>query len=151
MGYLVAMDTCVTLFWLVRFCMIHSMWRNNGTSCIVGARIVLIGISVRNSLKSTRNLYDFKSCGSNSGFHDLGDIDLDFWPMFYFMSHALGMKYWNLHARFHKNRLNINGWYALDKHTNTHTLCALAIHSSPILCACFCQISRMYTIIWPRM
>ena len=62
-------------------------------------------ISIRNILKPTRSLYE--SYGSNSGFHDFGDIDL--WPMFYFLSHALGMKYLNLHAKFHKNRSSING------------------------------------------
>ena len=35
--------------------------------------------SIRNNLKPTRSLYDFrfKSYGSNCGFHDFGDIDLD--------------------------------------------------------------------------
>ena len=70
--------------------------------------------SIRNNLKPTRSLYDFrfKSYGSNCGFHDFGDIliltfDLLFY-MFYFVSHALGMKYWHLHAKFHKNRSSIN-------------------------------------------
>ena len=44
------------------------------------------------------------------------------WHLTYVLSHALGMKYWHLHAKFHKNRSSINGWYALDTHTNTkHT------------------------------
>ena len=36
-------------------------------------------ISIRNSLKPTRSLYDFrfKSYGSNCGFHDFGDLNLD--------------------------------------------------------------------------
>ena len=54
-------------------------------------------------LKPTRSLYDFrfKSYGSNSGFRVFGDLDLDLWPMFFFLSHALRMMYWNIHAKFH--------------------------------------------------
>ena len=35
--------------------------------------------SIKNHLKPTRSLYDFrfKSYGSNCGLHDFGDIDLD--------------------------------------------------------------------------
>ena len=38
-----------------------------------------LDISIRNNLKPTRSLCDFrfKSYGSNCGFHDFGDIDLD--------------------------------------------------------------------------
>ena len=42
-----------------------------------------------------------KSYGSNSGFRVFGDLDLDLWPMFYCLSHALRMMYWNIHAKFH--------------------------------------------------
>ena len=136
------------LFWLVHFfCMIHSIgainvctnfeinrykidefrrhvyfiWRHVTQKLYVvhhGAKILL------NIWKPTRSLYEFpfKSYGSNSGFHDFGD--LHFWPMFYSLSHALGRKYWNLHAKFHKNMSSITGWYALGHthktYTNTH-------------------------------
>ena len=30
-----------------------------------------------------------------------GDLDLDLWPIFYCLSHALRMMYWNIHAKFH--------------------------------------------------
>ena len=30
-------------------------------------------------------------------------------PVFYFLSHTLGMMYWNLHVKFHKNPSGING------------------------------------------
>ena len=45
----------------------------------MGARIVLIVVSIRNILKPTRSLYVFrlKSYGSNSGIHNFGDLDLD--------------------------------------------------------------------------
>ena len=45
----------------------------NGTSYIMGARILLTGISIRNILQSTRSLYDFrfKLC-----FYVFGDLDL---------------------------------------------------------------------------
>ena len=44
------------------------------------------------------------------------------WPLNYvlFLAHALGMMYWNLHARLHKNQSSINGWYAADTHTHTY-------------------------------
>ena len=54
------------------------------------------------------------------GFHVVGDLDLNLWPMFYLLSHALGMKCWNLHAKFHKNPSSINGWYAADTHARAH-------------------------------
>ena len=49
----------------------------NGTSFMMGAMIRLMGISMRNILKPTRSLYDFRftSYGSNSGFHH--------WPLTY--------------------------------------------------------------------
>ena len=67
-------------------------------------------VGTRNILKPTRSLYDFqsKSYGSNSGFRVFGDRDLDLWPMFYFLSHALCMMYWNIHAMFHKNPSSMN-------------------------------------------
>ena len=51
----------------------------SGTSCIMGTSTLLIGILIRNILKPTRSLYDFrlKSYGSNSGFRVFGDLDLD--------------------------------------------------------------------------
>ena len=47
------------------------------------------------------DFYDFrfKSYGSNGGFRVFGDLDL--WPMFNCLSHALRMMYWNTHAKFH--------------------------------------------------
>ena len=44
-----------------------------------GLPTLLIGILIRNILKPTRGLYDFrfKSDGSNSGFRVFGDLDLD--------------------------------------------------------------------------
>ena len=44
-----------------------------------------------------------------------GDLDLDLWPMFFFLSHALRMMYWNIHAKFHWNPSSMNGWYAAVK------------------------------------
>ena len=35
--------------------------------------------------------------------------------MFYWLSHKVGMKYWNLLAKFHKNPSSINGWYGVVK------------------------------------
>ena len=68
--------------------------------------------------KPIRNPYDFrlKSYGSNSGFCVFGDLD----HCSIFLSHTLGIKYWNHHAKFHKNPSSMNGWYATDTHTNTH-------------------------------
>ena len=43
----------------------------------------------------------FKSYGSNSSVRVFGDLDLDLWPIFYCLSHALRMMYWNTHAKFH--------------------------------------------------
>ena len=62
-----------------------------------------IYILTRNILKPTRSLYDFrfKSYGSNSDFRVFGDLDLDLWPIFYCLSHALRIMYWNIHAKFH--------------------------------------------------
>ena len=65
--------------------------------------------------------FRFNSYGSNSGFHVFSDLDLDLWHMFYFLSHALGKIYWNLHAKFHKNPSSINGLYAADTSWRTHT------------------------------
>ena len=45
--------------------------------------------------------------------HVFGDLDL--WPIFY-LSHKLCMKYWSVHAKFHKNSSSINGWYGSDVH-----------------------------------
>ena len=86
-----------------------------------GDSTLLIGIVTRNILKQTRSLYDFrfKSYGSNSGFRVFGDLDL--WPMFYCLSHALRIMYWNIHAKFHWNPSSNTRWYALDTHTHTHT------------------------------
>ena len=129
MGYLVAMVIRVMLFLLVQFFIwyivqVKSMcvpilrsigseltklenmqqlyilydvtWRKNGTSYVMGTTTLLIGILTRNILKPTR----FKSYGWNSGFRVFGDLDL--WPMFnFFLSHALRMMYWNIHAKFH--------------------------------------------------
>ena len=50
----------------------------------------------------------FKSFDSNSGFNVCDELDL--WPMFYWFPHKVGMKYWNLHAKFHTNPSRINGW-----------------------------------------
>ena len=53
---------------------------------ISGSTPPLIGILIRNIVKPTRSLYDFrfKSYGSNSDFRIFGDLDLDLWPMLYF-------------------------------------------------------------------
>ena len=77
---------------------------------------LLMGISIRT--------YGYKSYGSNSGFHVFGDLDLDLWPMCYFVvihtGHGvLETSHWNLHAKFHKNPSSINMWYAVDKHAHT--------------------------------
>ena len=37
------------------------------------------------------------------------------------LTHVLGMKYGNLHAKFHMNPSSINVWYAADTHIHTHT------------------------------
>ena len=58
--------------------------------------MVLIGILFSNILQPTKGLYDFwfKSYRSNSGFNIFGDldidIDLDLWPMSYWLSHKVG-------------------------------------------------------------
>ena len=82
---------------------IDVMWRKNATSCVMGTSTLLIDILTRNILKPTRSLYDFRfrSYGSNSGFRVFGDLDLDLWHMFFFLSHALRMMYWNIYAKFH--------------------------------------------------
>ena len=89
-----------------------------------------IGISIRNIMKPTRSIYDlrFQSYGSNSSYHVFWwPWPWPFWPMFY-LSHALGIMHWNLHAKFHMNPSSINGWYGrwygrghTHKLTNTHT------------------------------
>ena len=75
--------------------------------------LFLIGIFISNILQTTRSLYDFrlKSYGSNSGFNVFDDLDLHLCHMLYWLSHKVGMKYWNLHAKFHMNPSRINGWY----------------------------------------
>ena len=77
----------------------------------MGTTTLLICILIRNIVKPARSLYDFrfKSYGSNSDFRIFGDLDLDLWPMFYFLSHALHLMYWNIHAKFYKNPSSING------------------------------------------
>ena len=107
-----------TLFdWLHFFCMIHSIgainvctnfeikiyefikhtkivgfiWRHAKTVVMV-ARILMIDISMT---------VTFDLC--------------------YIFSRALGMKYWDFHAKFHENRSSINGWHAVDTHTHTNT------------------------------
>ena len=46
--------------------------------------------------------------GSNSGFHVLVTLTLTL-TYVPFLSHALGMEDWNIHAKLHKNRSSING------------------------------------------
>ena len=58
------------------------------------------------------------------------------WP-FLFLSHALGMKYWNLHAKFHKNRSSINMWFAADTHTHMYQV------YTDGLCNCY---NKLYNI-----
>ena len=121
MGYLVAMVIRVMLFLLVQFfiwyivqvkSMCVPILKSIGselTSCDAktlhhaswGLRHFWIDILTRNILKPTRSLYDFRfrSYGSNSGFRVFGDLDL--WHMFFFLSHALRMMYWNIYAKFH--------------------------------------------------
>ena len=127
MGYLVAMVIRVTLFLLVQFFIFFIVYvqsmcvpilRSIGTKLTKlehmqksrfiwfiwrHVTILLIDILTRNILKPTRSLYDFrfKSYGSNSGFRVFGDLDLDLWPIFYCLSQALRMMYWNIHAKFH--------------------------------------------------
>ena len=88
-------------------------WHNNGTSYAMaayttsyGTSYVIADISFRNILQSTRSLYDFqfKSYGPNGVFlccSCFGDLDHDRWPIFYFWSHKVGMKYRSLHAKFY--------------------------------------------------
>ena len=106
-------------------------WRKNDTSYVMGTTTLLIGILTRKILKPTRSLYDFrfKSDGSNSGFRVFGCLDLDLWPMFYFLSHALRMMYWNIHAKFHMNPSSVDGWYAADTHTHTLTYLLTYTHT----------------------
>ena len=92
-------------------------WRKNGSSCGMRTLTLLIGILIRNILKPTRNLYAFrfKCYCSNSGFRVFGDLDRDLWPVFYFLSHALRIIYWNIYAQFHKNPSSMNGWFVVVK------------------------------------
>ena len=104
---------------------IDVMWRKNATSCVMGTTTLLIDILTRNILKPTRSLYDFRfrSYGSNSGFRVFGDLDLDLWHMFFFLSHALRIMYWNIHAKFIRIRSVILGdmpWTHTHTHTHTH-------------------------------
>ena len=55
--------------------------------------------------------------------------DLDCWSIFYLLSHALGMKCWNRHAKFHTNRSSINGCYALHPHIDTKLYDTLKLKS----------------------
>ena len=94
----------------------------------MGTSTLRIGILTRNILKPTRSLYGFrcKSDGSNNGFRVFGDIDLDLWPWPWpltyvlFLSHALRMMYWNIHAKFNLNPSCNTRWYAADTHARTH-------------------------------
>ena len=113
------MEIRVTLFWLLHLLYVHSIGPIN-VPILRSISTKLTYVSTRNILKPTRSLYDFrlKSYGSNSGFHVFADL----WPMFYFLSHLLGMMYWNLHAKFHNNPSSINGWYGREHtHKQTHT------------------------------
>ena len=88
---------------------------NMQKSCFIWRHVTQKRYVMRHG-KLTRSLYDFrfKSYGSNSGFRVFGDLDL--WPMLYFvLSHALRMMYWNIQAKFHKNPSSMNGWYAAVK------------------------------------
>ena len=88
-----------------------------------GSDALLIYISIRNILPSTRSLYDFrfKSYDPRCVFF-LGDIDLDLWPILYLLSHNVRMRYWSLISKFHRNPSSIIGWYSRwHTHTHTHT------------------------------
>ena len=63
------------------------------------AWIVLIDIFISKILQPTRSLYDFRltSYGSSSGFN------------VFVLLIKLGMKYWNLLAKFHENPSRFNG------------------------------------------
>ena len=72
---------------------------------------LLIHISIRNMLQSTR-LWP-KMCF-------VWVFYLDLWPIFYFLSHIVRMKYWSFNAKFHRIPSCINGWYSRG-HTYTRT------------------------------
>ena len=101
-GILVAMETYITLFYTNTKSRMFYLTSRDAT-----------GYAVRHSgwihyatnQKSLR--HSVQKLWLKKGFAWFGDLDL--LPMFYFLSHALGMKYWNLHAKFHKNQSNING------------------------------------------
>ena len=158
MGYLVAMETCVTLFLIgAYFCMIHSIgainvctnfeinrykideFRKHATiTCFIWRHVTQTRYVVHHGGYDTSDRYlDQEHFETNQKSLHLPIQKLSLkqwfswylwpwpwpWPLTYILclSHALGMKYWNLHARFHTNRSSINGWYALDKHKHTHT------------------------------
>ena len=91
-GYLVAMETCVTLFWSMHFCKVHS----------VGPINVCTNFEINQ--KSLRR--PIQKLWINSGFNVFDDLEL--WPMFYSLPHK---KYSNLLAKFHMNPSRVNGWY----------------------------------------
>ena len=88
-----------------------------------------------------------RSCGWNSGFRVFGDL----WSMsYFFVSHALRMVYWNIHAKFHKNPSSMNGWYAAVK-VSKNALCfimgylvAMVIRVTLYLLVQFCYM--LYSI-----
>ena len=138
--YLVAMETCVTLFWLVHsigainVCTnfeinrykIDELRKHAKCVCFIWRHVTQNSLSWR--LDSADTYLDQEHLETKQKFLRLPVLVQKLWlkqwfswfwwpwPLFYFLPHALGMKYWNLQAKFHKNQSSINGW-----HTHTYT------------------------------
>ena len=102
------METCVMLFWSMHFCKLHSISPINVCTNFEINRYKIDKLyrqmtNLENMQKSyrmfqpPRSLYDFRfqSYDSNSGFNVFDDLDLDHWPMFYWLSHKVGISLWS--------------------------------------------------------
>ena len=140
MWYVFAMETYITLFLSIHFCKVHSIGPINVcTNFEINrykidefgkhAKIVcFIWRHVTQKRYVVRYFWSVFSSGTfatyqkslrlpvqklwlKQWFNVFDDLDLEFWPMLYWLSHKVDMKYWNLHSKIHKNLSRINGWY----------------------------------------
>ena len=67
--------------------------------------------------------------------------------MFYCLSHALRMMYWNIHAKFHYNPFSNTRWYAVDTHTHSHRRVILIVSRNARLIRILESLRRHISII----
>ena len=100
MGVFGCHETYVTLLRSMHFCTTHSIDQIN-----VCTNFEMNRYKIDEFRKHAKMLY-FIWCHVTQKYFD--DLDIDRWPMLYWLSHKVGMKYWILLAKCHRNKSRIN-------------------------------------------